>query len=60
MTTMRVPTLALGTMWGVLFAWMLWRLPAADGPWTMLSLIFPAYYFGLSLWLHARGRRLRS
>jgi phosphatidylcholine synthase len=56
MTTLRLPTLALGTMWGVLFAWMLWRLPAVDGPWTMLSLIFPAYYVALSLWLQAGGR----
>lgn len=50
---LRVPTLALGTMWAVLFAWMIWRLPATDGPWTMLSLIFPVYYVALSLWLQA-------
>ncbi len=56
MTTLRVPTLLLGTMWGVLFAWMLWRLPAVDGPWTMVSLIFPAYYIALSLWRHLGGR----
>lgn len=55
MLTMKVPTLVLGTMWGVLFAWMLWRLPAVDGPWTALSLIFPAYYVALSLWLHGRA-----
>lgn len=60
MVTLRIPTLALGTMWGVLFAWMLWRLPAVDGPWTMISLIFPAYYVALSLWLQARGRAGKS
>jgi phosphatidylcholine synthase len=49
-------TIVLGTMWGVLFAWLLWRLPAVDGPWAMISLIFPAYYVALSLWLQA-GRR---
>jgi phosphatidylcholine synthase len=50
------PTLLLGTMWGVVFTWMIWRLPVLDGPWTMISLGFPVYYFGLSLWLHAGGR----
>lgn len=52
--TLMWPTLVLGTMWSVLFAWMIWRLPAVDGPWTMVSLIFPAYYFALSLWLQFR------
>jgi phosphatidylcholine synthase len=51
---LRVPTLVLGTMWSVLFAWMIWRLPATDGPWTMLSLIYPVYYIALSLWLQFR------
>ena len=52
--TLKVPTLVLGTMWSVLFTWMIWRLPAVDGPWTMVSLIFPVYYFALSLWLQFR------
>ena len=52
--TLKVPTLALGTMWAALVAWMIWRLPAVDGPWTPLSLIFPIYYFVLSLWLQFR------
>ena len=51
---LRIPTLVLGTVWAALFAWMIWRLPATDGPWTMLSLIFPVYYALLSLWLHSR------
>ena len=50
------PTLVLGTIWGVLLVWIIWRLPAVDGPWTMISLVFPVYYFALSLWLHAGGR----
>ena len=54
MRVLRAPTLVLGTMWAVLFAWMLWRLPAVDGPWTAISLIFPAYYVVLSLWLQFR------
>lgn len=52
--TLKVPTLALGTMWAALFAWMIWRLPAVDGPWMPLSLIFPIYYVVLSLWLQFR------
>lgn len=51
---MKVPTLALGTVWGVLCSWMIWRLPATDGPWAMISLIFPIYYAALSLWLQFR------
>ena len=54
-TALKWPTLVLGTMWAILFTWIIWRLPALDGPWTLLSLIFPAYYFALSLWLHAGG-----
>ncbi len=52
--TLKVPTLLLGTMWAALFAWMVWRLPAIDGPWILLSLIFPLYYLVLSLWLQFR------
>jgi phosphatidylcholine synthase len=52
--TLQVPTLLLGTMWAAVFAWMIWRLPAVDGPWIFLSLIFPAYYVVLSLWLQFR------
>jgi len=48
------PTLALGTIWAILLTWIIWRLPAIDGPWIMLSLVFPAYYFALSLWLQFR------
>ena len=51
---MRVPTLLLGAIWALIFLWMIWRLPATDGPWTMLSFIFPVWYVGLSLWLHVR------
>jgi phosphatidylcholine synthase len=53
-TTLKWPTLALGTMWAALFTWIIWRLPAIDGPWIVLSLVFPAYYFALSLWLQFR------
>jgi len=52
--TLRAPTLALGLIWGGLLAVVAWRLPATGGPWVPLSLVFVAYYFVLSLWLHAR------
>ena len=46
----------LGATWALLLIWIVWRLPATDGPWILLSLIFPVYYMLLSLWLHARSR----
>ena len=52
-------TLALGAAWAVITAVVLWRLPAVDGPWLVLSLVFPAYYAVLSLWLTWRERRGR-
>ena len=51
-TAFKVPTLVLGTIWALLLAWMVWRLPATDGRWMALSLVFPVYYVGLSLRLH--------
>lgn len=54
--TLQGLTIALGAVWGALMIWMLWRLPATDGPWAMLSLVFPIYYVALSMWLSARTR----
>ena len=54
---LRALTLTLGVPWAVLVLVMIWRLPATDGPWTALSLVFPIYYTVLSLWLHARPSR---
>lgn len=52
--TLQVPTMVLGSVWALLIVFMVWRLPASDGPWMALSLVFPAYYTVLSLWLHVR------
>jgi phosphatidylcholine synthase len=52
--TLKVPTLVLGATWAAVFTWMVWRLPATDGPWIFISLIFPIYYVVLSLWLQFR------
>lgn len=57
--TWRPATIALGSAWAVLMVGMIWRLPATDGPWRALSIVFPAYYIALSLWLHYRSRDRR-
>jgi phosphatidylcholine synthase len=54
---LRALTLTLGAVWAALVLVMIWRLPATDGPWAGLSLVFPVYYTVLSLWLHARSTR---
>jgi phosphatidylcholine synthase len=56
--TLMGPTLILGSTWAALCAWMIFRLPDTSGPWTLLSLVFPIYYVGLSLWLHGREKRV--
>jgi phosphatidylcholine synthase len=51
MTWMRTPTIALGVLWGVALLAILWRLPARS-PWlASASLLYPAYYTGLSFYL---------
>lgn len=56
--TFQTATLCLGATWAVLFTFMIFRLPATDGPWTALSLVFPVWYVALSLYLH--GRELKT
>jgi phosphatidylcholine synthase len=55
--TWQAATLFLGVVWAVLTALVVWRLPAVDGPWLWLSLVFPVYYVALSLWLTLRDLR---
>jgi phosphatidylcholine synthase len=50
-TVLRVPTNVLAAIWGVLIGVMLWQYPAISTPVLLTSLVFPVYYFGLSLWL---------
>jgi phosphatidylcholine synthase len=50
-------TNVFGAVWAILTVWLVWRLPASDGPWVWLSLSFPVYYFVLSFYLDARSRR---
>jgi len=48
-------TIALGAVWGVLVLMIIFYLPAPPGLLVFSSLLFPAYYTVLSLWLAARG-----
>ncbi len=55
-STWRLATIGLGTVWGVCLFMMIWRLPAVDGPWMPVSLVFPVYYLVLSARLSAAER----
>jgi phosphatidylcholine synthase len=48
----RVFTNLLGAAWAVLIIVMLWQYPGVSRPLLAASLVFPAYYVLLSLWLH--------
>jgi phosphatidylcholine synthase len=50
-------TNVLGATWALLLVWVVWRLPATDGPWVTLSMVFPVYYMALSFWLDLNDRR---
>ena len=56
--TLSMLTNTLGVLWAFLTIWIVWRLPATDGPWAWISLLFPIYYFLLSAYLDVRSRRL--
>jgi phosphatidylcholine synthase len=50
----RAQTNALGALWGAAVLYIIWRLPAAPRGLVFASLLFPAYYTALSLWLEYR------
>jgi phosphatidylcholine synthase len=50
-------TVVLGILWGVLMLVMLWEYPLVPRAVFLASLVYPVYYLGLSLVLHARRRR---
>src|SRR5687768_6120236 len=54
---LRGPTNVLGAIWGVLIGVMLWQYPGISPPVLWASLVFPVYYFGLSLVLQTRRAR---
>ena len=47
-------TMTLSAAWAALLTIVVWRLPEIDGRWIALSLVYPVYYFALSLWLNVR------
>lgn len=53
--TLRSLTMILGFAWAVIMMWTVYLLPDTSGPWALLSLVFPAYYMALSLWLSLRS-----
>ena len=53
--TLRGLTLTLGTLWGVAIVAMILVLPDVPAALYFGSLLFPLYYFALSLTLHLRG-----
>ena len=48
-------SISLGAVWGVLVLIMIYYLPAPPALLVFSSLLYPAYYTALSLWLAARG-----
>jgi len=54
--TARALTMILGIAWGASMLVMLWSYPAASRSLFWASLLYPAYYFGLSLFLQFRIR----
>jgi hypothetical protein len=49
----------MAAIWGVLIGVMLWQYPAISTPLLLASLVFPAYYFGLSSVLQLKARSAR-
>lgn len=54
MPTAQRTTYVLGTAWAVAVFWMLAQFPTPSRALSLGSLLFPAYYVGVSVWLHLR------
>ena len=50
----RFQTNFLGALWGAAILYIIYRLPERSTELAMISLLFPAYYTALSLWLEFR------
>jgi phosphatidylcholine synthase len=48
----RIQTNVLGALWGAVILYTIHRLPEPPGNLLFASLLYPAYYTALSLWLH--------
>jgi phosphatidylcholine synthase len=53
---LRLLTNAIGSVWSALMLLMLWQYPDVSRLVMWVSLVFPAYYGALSLWLHVQRR----
>lgn len=52
----RLPSIALGVVWGLVMLYVIWTLPEAPRFLVWASLAYPAYYCAMSFWLQATGR----
>jgi phosphatidylcholine synthase len=50
----RFQTIFLGSLWGAAIIYIVYRLPEPSTRLAVTSLLFPAYYIALSLWLEFR------
>lgn len=57
--TLSTVTNILGVLWAVLTIWLLSQLPERHIRWAWVSMVFPIYYFALSVYLDLRSRRSR-
>ena len=53
-TTARAVTYVGGALWAVSVFWLLAQFPTPSRTLALVSLLFPAYYVAMSLWLHWR------
>ena len=53
---LRWQTNVLGAIWAVLLFVMMWQYPVVSKPVLYVSMLFPVYYFGLSLALQVKPR----
>lgn len=54
----KTPVMAGALLWTLLLAWMIWLYPRVSAPLMWISLVYPAFYAGLSVWLDLQSRRL--
>ena len=52
----RAATIWLGVVWAIGMVIAVWTAPATPPALLSATLLYPAYYFGLSFWLQATGR----
>src|SRR5262245_49143402 len=56
----RLQTNLLGMLWGTVILYAIYRLPAPPRVLLFASLLYPAYYTALSLWLHIQSLALEK